>query len=200
MGCGDHVAFKTTSKTQLESPHGLWTVPNWTLPKRRLSGHCCLRPDLFLRSDPRCGRAGSWCTVQLTFAHHCDTTVGNLRIIQDCKDHTDPCLATHNKWSCVSHFTGTAGLLPGYAVAPWLNEWWPPKIATKCCGHLFWATSRIINYRTGSPPSDKKEAEIQRWLYKQELRNACENNKIYLEFRMEEENISTALYLTSLYR
>ena len=34
--------------------------------------------------------------VQLTFAHHCDTTVGNLRIIQDCKDHTDPCLATHN--------------------------------------------------------------------------------------------------------
>ena len=37
-------------------------------------------------------------------------------------------------------------------------------------------------------------------VYKQELRNACENNKIYLEFRMEEENISTALYLTSLYR
>ena len=25
-----------------------------------------------------------WCTVQLTFAHHCDTTVGNLRIIQEC--------------------------------------------------------------------------------------------------------------------
>ena len=39
---------------------------------------------------------GARCRVQLTFAHHCDTTVGNLRIIQDCKDHTDPCLATHN--------------------------------------------------------------------------------------------------------
>ena len=86
---------------QLQKPY--WKVHmvyeqslNWTLPKRRLSGHCCLRPDLFLRSDHGSGRAGSWCTVQLTFAHHCDTTVGNLRIIQDCKDHTDPCLATHN--------------------------------------------------------------------------------------------------------